>query len=87
MADKIIVWTSPVAPFQKIYVMKDGELVDQMGIMPNDIVDVVYALVDKYKIMDIDFSGAKSFATSFADELRNNQVIHYGHECLNINFI
>jgi hypothetical protein len=86
-ANKIIVWTNPTAPFQKIYVMKDGALVDQMGIMPNNIEDIVYALVDKYQITDIDFSGAKSFAEHFADALKNNQVIRYGEQKLNINFI
>ena len=84
---KIIVWTSPVAPFQKIYVMKEGVLVDQMGIMPNNIVDIVFSLVDKYEITNIDFSGAHSFAENFANELKKDQIAHYGHECLNINFI
>ena len=85
--DKIIVWTSPVAPFQKIYVMKEGVLVDQAGIMPNDIVDVIFAIVDKYQIDNIDFSGARSFAESFVNELKKEQIVRYGHESLNINFI
>lgn len=85
--NKIIVWTSPVAPFQKIYVMKDGVLVDQMGIMPNNIVDILFSLVDKYDIDNIDFSGAHSFAKNFADELKKEQVARYSHERLNINFI
>lgn len=84
---KIIVWTSPVAPFQKIYVMKDGVLVDQMGITPNDIVDVVFAVADKYEINKIDFSGARSFAENFMKELQQNQVARYGHRRLDINFI
>lgn len=85
--NKIIVWTSPVAPFQKIYVMKDGVLVDQMGIMPNNIVDIIFSLVDKYDIENIDFSGAHSFAENFANELKKEQVARYSHERLNINFI
>lgn len=85
--NKIIVWTSPVAPFQKIYVMKDGVLVDQMGIMPNNIVDIIFSLVDKYNIENIDFSGAHSFAENFANELKKEQVARYGHGRLNINFI
>jgi hypothetical protein len=85
--NKIIVWTNPTAPFQKIYVMKDGVLVDQMGIMPNNIVDIVFALVDKYNISSIDFSGAHSFAENFANELKKDQIARYGHEHLTINFI
>ena len=85
--NKIIIWTSPTAPFQKIYVMKEGELVDQMGVLPNNLEGIVYALVDKYQIMDIDFSGTPSFAEGFMTTLRNNQIIHYGRECLNIGFV
>lgn len=85
--NKIIVWTSPVAPFQKIYVMKDGILVDQMGIMPNNIVDIIFSLVDKYNIENIDFSGTHSFAENFVNELKKEQVARYSHERLNINFI
>ena len=85
--NKIIIWTSPVAPFQKIYVMQNGIIIDQMGIMPNNIVDITFALVDKYDINNIVFSGTHSFAEAFANELKNNQVIHYGHERLNITFI
>ena len=85
--DKIIVWTSPVAPFQKIYVMQDGILVDQAGILPNDIVEIVFALVDKYHITEINFSGTRSFAETFINELKKEQAVRYGYECLNIDFV
>lgn len=82
---KIVVWTSPVAPFQKIYVFKEGTLVDQMGIMPNNIVDIIFELVDKYQINDIDFSGTYSFGKSFMDEIQKQAVTQYKE--LNVNFV
>ena len=82
---KIVVWTSPVAPFQKIYVFKEGVLVDQMGIMPNNIVDIIFELVDKYQINDIDFSGTYSFGKSFIDEIQKQAVTQYKE--LNVNFV
>ena len=82
---KIVVWTSPVAPFQKIYVFKEGNLVDQMGIMPNNIVDIIFELVDKYQINDIDFSGTYSFGKSFMDEIKKQAVTQYKE--LNVNFV
>ena len=85
--DKIIVYTSPVAPLQKIFIMKDGKLVDQVGITPNYITDVVIEAVNKYQVKDIDFTGSESFAENFMNELKTNQISVYGHECLNINFV
>ena len=76
-ATKIIVWTNPTAPFQKIYVFKDGNLVDQMGITPNYIVNVVLELVEKYQINNIDFSGSKSFGEHFVESLRNEAITNY----------
>ena len=84
-ATKIIVWTNPTAPFQKIYVFKDGNLVDQMGITPNYIVNVVLELVEKYQINNIDFSGSKSFGEHFVKDLRNEANTNYKE--LNINFV
>lgn len=84
-ATKIIVWTNPTAPFQKIYVFKDGNLVDQMGITPNYIVNVVLELVEKYQINNIDFSGSRSFGEHFVENLRNEAITNYKE--LNINFV
>lgn len=85
--NKIIVWTNPTAPFQKIYVMKNNEIVDQLGVMPNNLEDIIYTLVDKYEITDIGFSGAHSFAERFMSELKKGQTIRYGCERLSIQFI
>mgnify|MGYP007111755467 CR=1 FL=1 len=85
--NRIIIWTNPVAPFQRIYVMKDGVLVDQMGIMPNNIVDIVYALSDKYNITELHFSGTPSFAQNFADEIEKDQYTHYGQKRFTISFV
>lgn len=82
---KIVVWTNPVSPFQKIYVFKEGTLVDQMGIMPNNIVDIIFELVDKYQINDIDFSGTYSFGKSFMDEIKKQAVTQYKE--LKVDFV
>jgi len=85
--NKIIVWTSPTAPFQKIYVIKDGTLVDQMGVKPDDIRDIVYALADKYNIVEIDFSGSTSYGAKILEDAENGQVIRYGKAKLKFSFV
>lgn len=83
--DRIIVYTSPVAPLQKILAIKDGQLIDQVGIWPNDLVETIFAMVQKYDIQDIDFTGIKSFALNFIEEMK--QPSAYNSNNLNINFV
>lgn len=85
--NRIIIWTNPTAPFQKIYVMKDGALVDQMGVKFEDVEDVTYALANKYDITEIHVSGTRAYGEKIAHDIENNQVIHYGHKQFNISFV
>ena len=85
--NKIIVWTNPTAPFQKIYVMKEGILVDQVGVKVDDVKDVVYALADKYSIFDINFSGAPSYGEKIAKDIENGQIIRYDKSKITVTFV
>jgi hypothetical protein len=76
--NKIIVWTSPIAPFQKIYVIKNGDMVDQVGVQFDDLEDVIVAMCQKYSITQIDFSGTHSYGKRVGDSLEANNVTKYG---------
>lgn len=82
--NRIIVWTNPTAPFQKIYVMKDGVLVDQFGVKFEDVKDITYAVADKYDINDVHFSGTRSYAEKIVQEIMATQ---YENRQLNIEFV
>lgn len=86
-ANKIVVWTNPTAPFQKIYVFKEGVLVDQMGVKFEDAKDVLYALLDKYNLTEVNFSGTHTYGEKIATDLDNDQIIRYGKQKLNIKFV
>lgn len=85
--NKIIVWTNPTAPFQKVYVMKEGVLIDQLGVKVEDVEDVVFALMDKHGITQIDFSGAVAFAEHFGKNIQEANVTKYGARDLIINYL
>ena len=84
--NRIIIWTNPVAPFQKLYVMKDGVLIEQMGIQINDVPDIVFELAQKYEIQEIHFSGTRSYAEKIAEDLREQSVFKYNLP-LNISIV
>ena len=83
--DRIIVYASPVAPLQKIMAIKDGQLIDQVGIWPSYLVETIFAMVQKYDIQDIDFTGLKSFALNFIEEMKQPNTYNFNN--LNINFV
>lgn len=85
--NKIIIWTNPTVPFQKIYVMKDGVLVDQMGVKFDDVEAIVYELANKYDIQDIHFSGANAYGEKIAKDIEKNEIAQYGQKYFNIKFI
>lgn len=85
--NKIIIWTNPTVPFQKIYVMKDGVLVDQMGVKFDDVEAIVYELAKKYDIQDIHFSGTTAYGEKIAKDIEKNEVTQYGQKYFNIKFI
>ena len=60
--NRIVIWTSPTVRFQKLYVFKDGEMVDQVGVTVEDLNDTLLALMDKYHIKQLDFSGTHNYA-------------------------
>ena len=86
-ANKIVVWTNPTAPFQKIYVFKDGALVDQMGVKFEDAKDIIYALLDKYELTEVNFSGTYGYGEKIATAVENDQIIRYGKQKLDIKFV
>ena len=85
--DRIVVWMSPTAPYQKIYVFQEGVLVDQAGIAIDDFEEVIYDFLIKYKINHLHFSGVHSFAETFGEKIRTESVIKYGLNDLIIKYV
>lgn len=85
--NKIVVIANPTCLFQKIFVSKNDEVIDQFGVTYDDIQDITYALVDKYDITDIFFSGPMSYVEKIAKDIENNQVIRYGMTKIKVHFI
>ena len=84
--NKIMVVNSPVARFQKIYVVKDGTMVDQLGVGLEDLVETLFALVQKYGIKEIDLGGNLAFTQKIADEIKQN-ITQYSIYNLTVNQI
>lgn len=85
--DRVIVWMSPTAPYQKVYVFQKGVLVDQAGITVEDLEETIYAFLIKYNINHLHFSGVHSFAEALGDKIREYSVTEYGLNDLIIKYV
>ena len=85
--NRIVTWTSPTVRFQKIYVFKDGEMIDQVGVTVEELNETLLALMEKYSIKQLDFSGSHLYAQGLVKNFQesnptlkfdiNNIRIHY----------
>ena len=79
--DKIIVYTNPVEPFQRVVVIKDKEVITNIGVMPNNLTEIVFDASQKYDVKNICFIGVKTFALGFMQEMKTT------YDTLNIEFM
>lgn len=86
--NKIIIWTSPVENFQKIYVFKDGVIVDQFGIQVTELNEILPALIEKYSINRLDFSGSHIYAEGLVKSFQESAPhLKFGLNDIRINYV
>lgn len=85
--NRIVIWTSPTVRFQKLYVFKDGEMVDQVGVTVEDLNDTLLALMDKYRIKQLDFSGTHNYAEGLVHDFQAKSNLKFGINDIRINYV
>ena len=87
MNNKIVIWTSPTIRFQKLYVFKEGEMVDQIGVTVEDLNETLLALMNKYNINRLDFSGTHSYAEGLVKDFQEKSMLKFGVNDVRINYV
>lgn len=72
--NKVIVFTNPVAPFQRIILIKNGET-SEVGVGVSDLADAVLESAEKHQIEEIEFRGNQEYCLGLMHELCNHS--HY----------
>ena len=85
--DRIIVTLSPVERVHKVFMIKDGKLVDQCGVNVENLPEVVTMAADKYDITDVDLSGTKSYIEKIGTDIKEYNLTNYANKQLNINYV
>ena len=75
--DRMILRGEPTGPFQKISVIVNDKKVESLGVDYDDLLDVVFALVQKYDLKRIDLSGAKIYMQGIEHQIKEAGMALY----------
>lgn len=70
----LMIYGSPVAPFQKVYIMKDNQITDTLGVEFENLAEVVVDLCKKYQVNHIDLSGATLFMQGVEKQITESMI-------------
>ena len=85
--DRIVIWTSPTIRFQKLYVFKDGVMVDQIGVIVEDLNETLAAFIEKYSIRRLDFSGSHNYAKGLVEDFQEKSMLKFGVNDIRISYV
>ena len=75
--NRVIIHGDISAPFQHIYVYKDGERVDTVGVLFEDIPETTLNYLEKYNLSNIDLSGARVYTEKIEQDIKKAMVCKY----------
>lgn len=85
--DKLIIRGEMFGPFQYVYIYKNGEKIDSIGVSMENLEEVVFASLKKYGITTIDLSGAKSFMQGIEKSLREKEITQHSTDKIIFRYV
>ena len=85
--DRLIIRGEPVGPFQHVYAYVNGEKVASIGIGIEDLVEVVFAMLEKYNIDHIDLSGSRFYMEGIETKIKEAGATLYSNNNLIFKYV
>lgn len=85
--DRIIVRGDVSSPFQHIYVYKNGERVDTIGVQLDYVAETVLNYLQKYELDCIELSGATVYMQGFEKAIKETAIAQYAGKDFTIKYI
>lgn len=82
--NKIIIRGEVASLYQHIYVYKNGERVDYIGVQFNDLAETVISCLEKYKLNQVTLSGSRFYMEGVEEEIKKANMTKYNN--LEISF-
>lgn len=74
-------------PCRRLYVFKDSEKIESIGVPIEDFNEVAFALIQKYNITHINLSGAKMYMEGIEKQMKEVGVTTYSIDDLSFRYV
>ena len=85
--DRLIIRGEMFGPLLYVYIYKDGEKIDSIGVSMENLEEVVFASIEKYNITTIDLSGARGFMQGIEKSLREKEIAQYSTDKITFRYV
>ena len=85
--DRIIIRGDVTSPFQHIYVYKNGERVDTIGVQFDDVAETVLSYLEKYELDCIELSGAIMYMQSIEKIIKEAIITKYNGKDFTFRYV
>lgn len=85
--NRIIIRGDISAPYQHLYIYKDGERVDSIGVLFDDLGEMVLTCLNKYKLTQVDLSGSRLYMEGIEKKIREYAVAKYDNFEINFKYV
>lgn len=59
--DRVIIRSDPTTPYHHLYIYKNGERVDTIGVLFEDLIETALNCIKKYELTRVDLSGPRIY--------------------------
>lgn len=73
--------------FQHIYVYKDGEKIDSVGVLFEDVPETVLAYLEEYDLNNIDLAGAKVYTQKLEQNIKDALILKYNTTNITFRYV
>ena len=85
--DRIIIRGDVSSPFQHIYVYKNGERVDTIGVQFDDVAETVLSYLEKYELDCIELSGATMYMQGIEKIIKEATISKYSGKDFTFRYV
>ena len=85
--DRIIIRGDITAPYQHIYIYKNGDRVDSMGVLFDDLAEMVLCCLEKHELTHIDLSGSRFYMEGVEKIIKEAAINKYDNSEINFRYV
>jgi hypothetical protein len=85
--DRIIIRSDLTTPYQHLYVYKNGEKVDTIGVLFEDLVETTLTSLEKYELTVVDLSGPRMYMQGIEKNIKEAIATKYNFPEITFKYV